>query len=325
MGLIDALRDPQFRRDVKTNARNLGQSASNTIASNISAPVDLIALALRKAGIPVPEPVGGSQWMTERGLTRDVPQGAPKLAGETLGLLAPLAGTKEGAAAVAKGLRQMGANAAVPNTLGKQRGVIIGEMSKTWDKEAAKKAEKMLSEGMSADDVWKKTGTYKGSDGKLRQEISDNLAKYDADALAELKSFDFDPLKNTQPLGGVLNHPRLYEAYPDIADVPVHFLPQERMKVAFGEVAFGAYSPKLDRLTISQTPPKSGYESGLLHEIQHAIQKREGFSGGTGIDASVLREDALRQYMNAPGEIEARLVQDRLKISDALKKKRLPQ
>ncbi len=125
MGLLDALRDPQFRRDVKTNARNLGQSASNTIASNISAPVDLIALALRKAGIPVPEPVGGSQWMTEQGLTRDVPQGAPKLAGETLGFLAPLASTKEGAAAIARGLNQMAANAAAPRAMNPQTGAIV--------------------------------------------------------------------------------------------------------------------------------------------------------------------------------------------------------
>jgi hypothetical protein len=105
MGILDALRDPQFRQDVRSNARDFGQSASNTIAGNVSMPLDLIAMALRRAGIPVPEPVGGSQWMTEQGLTRDVPQGAPKLAGETLGFLAPLAGTKEGAAAVAKSLR----------------------------------------------------------------------------------------------------------------------------------------------------------------------------------------------------------------------------
>jgi hypothetical protein len=104
MGILDALRDPQFRQDVRSNARDFGQAASNTIAGNVSMPLDLIAMALRRAGIPVPEPVGGSQWMTEQGLTRDVPQGAPRVAGEAFGLVAPMAGTKEASAKIAAGL-----------------------------------------------------------------------------------------------------------------------------------------------------------------------------------------------------------------------------
>jgi hypothetical protein len=66
------------------------QAASNTVAGNVSAPVDLIAWLLRKAGVPVPEaPVGGSDWMARQGLTREVQPGVSKLAGETFGLLAP--------------------------------------------------------------------------------------------------------------------------------------------------------------------------------------------------------------------------------------------
>ncbi|MEY4636516.1 MAG: hypothetical protein RJA55_2314 [Acidobacteriota bacterium] len=52
------------------------QSASNAAASNVSAPVDVIAWILGKAGFPVQEPVGGSDWMKRQGLTRDVPQSA---------------------------------------------------------------------------------------------------------------------------------------------------------------------------------------------------------------------------------------------------------
>lgn len=51
--------------------RDTTQSASNAIASNISGPVDLIAMGLRGVGLPIPEDtMGGSKWMADRGLTR---------------------------------------------------------------------------------------------------------------------------------------------------------------------------------------------------------------------------------------------------------------
>lgn len=71
-------------------ARDFAQGASNGIASNVSAPVDLLAIALRKAGIQIPDdPVMGSRWMAERGLTQ-IPQN--QLAGQ-LGESAGLAGS----------------------------------------------------------------------------------------------------------------------------------------------------------------------------------------------------------------------------------------
>ena len=48
------------------------QGASNAAASNISGPVDLFGMGLRGIGVPVPQNAFlGSQWMRERGLTRD--------------------------------------------------------------------------------------------------------------------------------------------------------------------------------------------------------------------------------------------------------------
>lgn len=44
-------------------ARDFGQAASNAVASNVSAPVDGIAWLLRKLGVNVGTPVGGSDWM----------------------------------------------------------------------------------------------------------------------------------------------------------------------------------------------------------------------------------------------------------------------
>ncbi len=68
------------------------QGASNAFASNVSGPVDLISWGLRKAGVPVPQnAVGSSQWMQDKGFTAPVEQSAASLAGETIGLTAPIA------------------------------------------------------------------------------------------------------------------------------------------------------------------------------------------------------------------------------------------
>lgn len=106
--LLEILSDPQFQRDVKKNAGDLAQSASNTIAETVTTPVDLAAWLLRKSGVPVPQnPVMGSDWAKQKGFMPQVDSGTPKLAGEALGLLAPLMGTKQGAQATARYLNEL--------------------------------------------------------------------------------------------------------------------------------------------------------------------------------------------------------------------------
>jgi hypothetical protein len=84
--------------------RDLMQSASNTAASNVSGPVDLIGMLLRYGGIPLPQDaVGSSQWMAQKGLTRPVQQGAAQVAGDTLALLAPI-GAAAKAPQIARGI-----------------------------------------------------------------------------------------------------------------------------------------------------------------------------------------------------------------------------
>lgn len=101
------------------------QSASNAAAGNVSGPVDLLALGLRKLGVPVGDaPLGGSEWMRRSGLTRDVQQSPASLLGETAGLLAPIAAAAK-APQIAKGLLTMGENAAAPSTLNPQTGAIV--------------------------------------------------------------------------------------------------------------------------------------------------------------------------------------------------------
>lgn len=91
----------QPNRSQLVNAlRDTAQSASNMVAENLSVPIDAIAWALRKAGVPVNKPMFGSDWMNEQGVTPKVEQSGAKVIGDTIGMLSPLGFTKQGAKAL---------------------------------------------------------------------------------------------------------------------------------------------------------------------------------------------------------------------------------
>lgn len=166
-------------------------------------------------------------------------------------------------------------------------GMFVGQGSKTWDAISAKKAEQMAAQGVDPRKVWSETGTWKSPDGAWRQEIPDNKAFYDSEALTDLKDNNpsFNYLKDTQPLGGVIDHKALYQAYPDVGDIQTHFMPVSRMRGASA-----AYAPKHDRLSLADLPSKD-QTSNALHELQHAIQKREGWENGGSPGAAYIERN----------------------------------
>ena len=121
---------------------DVGRGASNSVASTVTAPVDGIAWLLRKAGIDVGTPIGGSDWMRANGLIVDPVNKNAGLLGETAGAVLPILAGAYGSK-IAKGLLDMGENAAVPAAAGfnaSQRGAI--------DLGNAAKAQRMSEMGM---------------------------------------------------------------------------------------------------------------------------------------------------------------------------------
>lgn len=101
------------------------QGASNAGASNVSAPVDAIAWLLRNAGVPVPSnPLLGSDWMAERGLTSRPDNKLAGTIGEALGMAAPIVAAAK-APQIAAAINQAIVNARVRNNLTKQSGVLM--------------------------------------------------------------------------------------------------------------------------------------------------------------------------------------------------------
>ena len=101
------------------------QAASNAVAGNVTGPVDILSLLLRKIGVPVPEnALGSSQWAREHGLLRDVDDPYARAAGESLGIIAPMVAAAK-APQIARGLLKAGDNLAAPRTLDPQTGAIV--------------------------------------------------------------------------------------------------------------------------------------------------------------------------------------------------------
>ena len=122
------------------------QGASNAAASNVSAPVDGLAWLLKQAGVDVGTPVGGSDWMRQKGLTKEPEGKFGGLLGETVGGLAPILAAAK-APQIARGLLQGGANLAAPRKMNTQAGQVFVYPQEKALATAQANAAKPVSEG----------------------------------------------------------------------------------------------------------------------------------------------------------------------------------
>lgn len=132
--------------------------------------------------------------------------------------------------------------------------------------ESLREAQEMLSAGADMESIRKATGWHEGMDGKWRFEINDSRMQLRTDAA---------DIPNYTTLGELVDAPELFEAYPDMADLSVTFHTLE-------DGQNGGYSRKFDSIELSRdlkNRPEALLNS-LIHEVQHAIQNREGFASG---------------------------------------------
>lgn len=111
-----------------------------------------------------------------------------------------------------------------------------GERAMTANMEKLKEAKEMLAKDVDMKTIYQKTGWHRGADGKWRFEIPDNLDKIDAAKFPE-EGYAI-------PLGEIYTNPKLYEAYPWLADVMVQSesMEEQTLGVAAGEGYIGINS-----------------------------------------------------------------------------------
>jgi len=131
-----------------------------------------------------------------------------------------------------------------------------------------KQAKDLEANGASPIEIWNKTGWWHDTiDGQWRYEINDSKAVFKTDLWA-------NPPDQRTTVGEILDHPELYKAYPELKNV-----------VVFKRPAFLDFFQSMQGWlskdgTITVTPHAKDPFSTLLHEIQHWIQRKEGFGPG---------------------------------------------
>lgn len=129
----------------------------------------------------------------------------------------------------------------------------------------------MEKSGASNEAIRQETGWYRGMDGKWRFEIDDSGIE-----LYEMYADNWRRIPDRMKLWELIRARELFEEYPDIQGLPVSF---ENRR----DGALGAYRNQLNGIYLNKElkTDQNALLDTLLHEIQHAIQDKEGFTGGT--------------------------------------------
>lgn len=144
---------------------------------------------------------------------------------------------------------------------------FIGKGSKLWNPKNEQLFTQLEKKGLQPEEIWKQTGTLRGVDKKLRQEISDvgsSVTDNVYEGIVKNKRFE-------GKIGDALSHPELYKSYPDTANIGTGMYAWKTPEGSYDAVS---------RTITAGGPGTTSQKSALLHEIQHDIQNTENFARG---------------------------------------------
>ena len=316
--ILGALRDPQFRSDTLRNlvealngakrsltVGSLGAvgDMGNTLANLVRAGA---GTAYHEAtGRPIPQALeyrdpardfGTSAslgnfaerqgWLPPQ--TGSIPETAGALLGPIVAMKAPdlAQSTLRGLVSALKSEPSRRMVEGLVDGMGARPKIFAGEGAQTADMQALAKAQQLEKAGAPERAIWSDTGWFKGADGKWRFEIDDSLAKFNPSrangGIVENAIQNGTPGMNFGPtvgpgMNGHLYHPALFDAYGK--DLPQNTFIGNK-NTLFGDGVQGAFDSATDSITLNApVQPRDG-RSTLLHELQHAVQQREGFAAG---------------------------------------------
>lgn len=193
-----------------------------------------------------------------------------------------------------------------------------GENAQRADLEALDRAQDMERRGVAMENIFRETGWYTGADGKWRFEIDDSGMEYsrwgdmnrsdraeyarfrelegkfidgtitqeEQTELRQLLDQGHGPGRaeeqQTLRLADFLRHDELYQNYPQLRQAALRF-------ADLPEGTHGSYNTGTNTITLNNSL-RDAPEDTLVHEIQHAIQSAEGFSGGSSPEYWARRE-----------------------------------
>lgn len=160
----------------------------------------------------------------------------------------------------------------------------IGPNANTWDSAQAQLFRKMEKLGYSKEEIFSQTRTIRMNNGKLAQEIGDKDQTWNPEYLNDNGGLDMyvhnnergSDLKGAVKLGDLLDHPGLFNAYPQLKDTTV-------ILDKSGLIGSGSYNYNHNQIILNVG---DGYGNAirlnkgamgkildtLTHEYQHTIQ-----------------------------------------------------
>ena len=188
--------------------------------------------------------------------------------------------------------------------------IFAGTEAKTANHAAHALAQEMEKAGAAREAIWEQTGWFKAPDGKWKWEIDDSGAKVDMKDLA-----DFSNTGSTRS-NWLLPHPEIEGAYSRA---------ERGYNVTKQADRGGSFSPENGTIGIDQSLAQvtdnglrrvapEDIRRTMLHEMQHGVQREEGFARGgspemfnqqadaeLARDALVWRRELLRLKEQTPG------------------------
>lgn len=161
---------------------------------------------------------------------------------------------------------------------GAAKAIFGGMAAKTADRVMLSKAEEMAKSGADKAKIWDATGWFKGPDDKWRFEIDDNGAKFRPRAAEGFENAAVGDLAFRHNADGMMSHIPLHQAYDDLWKVDTTLTKGGGYPYQGGAQYQVRDSGKEEILLNAGSLDEA--KSLNLHELQHAIQQREGFSGG---------------------------------------------
>ena len=137
--------------------------------------------------------------------------------------------------------------------------------------------------------------------------LSDNRSGLDA-LLSQMGSREYGKASS------FISHGDLGQAYPDVYKIHTRISPDD---VGNANAHYNRGDDlQSEQLVLGGKPILNSGKSTILHELQHAIQNREGFaSGGSPSQFEGLYNNPYEAYRRLGGEVEARMVQNRMDLT----------
>lgn len=110
-------------------------------------------------------------------------------------------------------------------------------------------------------------------------------------------TYEYNQAFTGSPANLAIEHPELYKAYPDLADIRV-------MQGTYNPSFLGSFSPKYNAIEVTKEGLKQDPRSTALHEMQHAIQEQEGFAVGGSVDTMARLKSTV---MNKIGDLNSQM------------------